>query len=108
MFFASHNEYVNHHARTIIVGITPGWTQMEKSIRLSKAYLEQELPQDEILNRVKKECRFAGSLRNNLIDNLIFYSVMKRNITQTLNNKVFENFKKRVEKEGERNERDQI
>lgn len=70
VFFASHNEYVNHLARIIIVGITPGWTQMEKSIRLSKGYLEQELPKDEILKRVKKECRFAGSLRNNLIEML--------------------------------------
>ncbi|KAA0546090.1 hypothetical protein FZW96_17400 [Bacillus sp. BGMRC 2118] len=70
MYYSPHNEYVNVEAKVVIVGITPGWFQMEKAVRLSKTYIENEMPIQEILRLVKRECRFAGMMRKNLIEML--------------------------------------
>jgi hypothetical protein len=70
IYFSAHNEYINGQAKVIILGITPGWSQMEKSIRLTKNLLEQDFDMEEIYKIVKKECRFAGSMRTNLIQML--------------------------------------
>ncbi|MBM6616869.1 hypothetical protein [Bacillus suaedaesalsae] len=70
MYFSPHNEYINVHAKVVIIGITPGWFQMEKAIRLCRMYLENDMPTYEILRLVKRECRFAGAMRRNLIQML--------------------------------------
>ncbi|WLD93851.1 hypothetical protein [Alkalihalobacillus sp. AL-G] len=70
IYFAAHNEYVNLDARILIVGITPGWFQMERSIRLAKQLTQTQTPYDDLIKEVKRECRFAGSLRTNLLEML--------------------------------------
>ncbi|MFD1735046.1 hypothetical protein ACFSCX_00570 [Bacillus salitolerans] len=67
VYYAAHNEYINQKAIVLIVGITPGWVQMEKSIWLAKRYLYENRSYEEIIKLVKSECRFAGSMRKNLI-----------------------------------------
>ena len=60
-------DYINVNASVIIVGITPGWSQMEKSF---KTVIEETTKNDDFssaLKKVKAECSFAGSMRNNLI-----------------------------------------
>ncbi|WP_257349867.1 hypothetical protein [Pseudalkalibacillus decolorationis] len=70
IYYAAHNEYVNRKARILIVGITPGWFQMERSIRLTRKLLLQHTAKEELIKEVKRECRFAGSMRKNLIEML--------------------------------------
>lgn len=60
-------EYINTNASIIIVGITPGWTQMEKGYKTFIECLSQGLSVDESMKSVKKEASFSGSMRNNLI-----------------------------------------
>jgi hypothetical protein len=68
IYYSPHNEYVNKMAKLVIVGITPGWTQMEQAIRMTKGYLEAGKSYIDILKSVKRFCRFSGSMRHNLIE----------------------------------------
>lgn len=70
IYYSAHNEMINKKADILIVGICPGFRQMEMSIRFSKQLLGKNFSDDEILKRVKSECRLFGSTRNNLIDML--------------------------------------
>ncbi|SDD11872.1 Uracil DNA glycosylase superfamily protein [Paenibacillus sp. UNCCL117] len=70
MYYAPHNEYVNHEARVVIIGITPGWTQMQIALEAARKGLEQQLNEKEIWKRAKAEARFAGAMRRNLISML--------------------------------------
>lgn len=67
IFYSPHNEYVNRNARVIILGITPGWTQMARAMMLAKIYLEENMPYNLILRRVNEEVRFYGSMRTYLL-----------------------------------------
>ncbi|MFC3885760.1 hypothetical protein ACFOU2_20695 [Bacillus songklensis] len=67
IFYAAHNEVVNEQAKVFIVGITPGWKQMERSIYTARKCLVQGLSLEETAQAVKKECRFFGSMRHNII-----------------------------------------
>jgi len=60
-------EYVNADAKIIIVGITPGWSQMEKSYRSAITTFNISQNWEEAIKEVKKQASFAGSMRNNLI-----------------------------------------
>ncbi|WP_082198311.1 uracil-DNA glycosylase family protein [Bacillus sp. FJAT-26390] len=60
-------EYVNERAKVMIIGITPGFTQMELAIRSAREDLLAGVPQDQIDQRAKKLASFAGSMRKNLI-----------------------------------------
>ncbi|MDZ5471043.1 hypothetical protein SM124_04685 (plasmid) [Bacillus sp. 31A1R] len=70
IFYSPHNEYVNLSAKILILGITPGWTQMECAIRHTRQYMEEENDIQTIFKRVKRDCRFYGSMRKNLISML--------------------------------------
>jgi hypothetical protein len=70
MYFAPHNEYLNPRASVLIVGITPGWTQMEVAFRMARLYLEQDLPTKEVCKKVKAAARFAGPMRKNMVEML--------------------------------------
>lgn len=37
IYYAAHNEIINEQARVFIIGITPGWTQMERSTRIQSS-----------------------------------------------------------------------
>lgn len=63
-------EYVNKRAKVMIIGITPGFTQMELAIRSAREDLLQGVPTVLIDRRAKKLASFAGSMRKNLIEML--------------------------------------
>lgn len=63
-------DYINLNASVIIVGITPGWTQMEQSFRTLIRALHENKGYQEALKKVKSESSFAGSMRVNLINML--------------------------------------
>jgi len=70
IYYAAHNEYFNPKAKIFIVGITPGFAQMETSIVTARRCIERHIPIEEIPYICKKEARFAGQLRKNIISML--------------------------------------
>jgi hypothetical protein len=60
-------DYINVKASLVIVGITPGWSQMEKSFKTIIKELSKIDDFSMALKKVKSESSFAGSMRNNLI-----------------------------------------
>ncbi|MFC5652591.1 uracil-DNA glycosylase family protein [Paenibacillus solisilvae] len=66
-YYAPHNEYVNLSAKIVIIGITPGWTQMRIAMQEARKGLEKGLADEEIGKRAKEEARFAGSMKHHLI-----------------------------------------
>lgn len=67
MYYAPHNEYINPSAKMIIIGLTPGFTQMGLAIQEAIIGLEAGLPDEEVCRTAKEAARFAGSMRNTLI-----------------------------------------
>ncbi|WP_102263039.1 hypothetical protein [Mesobacillus jeotgali] len=67
IYYCTHNEYVNKKARVFIIGITPGFQQMSKSIAVARQCLEENLSLDEVSYICKRESRFFGVLRRNII-----------------------------------------
>ena len=63
-------DYVNSAAQVVIVGITPGWTQMKLSYREARRALLEGVPCDEVNRRAKALARFAGRMRSNLVQML--------------------------------------
>lgn len=70
LYYCTHNEHINPNAKIFIVGITPGFNQMNKSIVMARKCIEEGIPLDEIPYLCKKEARFEGSLRKNLLEML--------------------------------------
>lgn len=70
IYYCTHNEYVNEGAKVFIVGITPGFQQMNKSIAAARYLIEQKRPLSEIPYLCKREARFSGIIRKNIIDML--------------------------------------
>jgi hypothetical protein len=66
MFYAPLDS-VNESARLIILGITPGWTQMELACRTARAALFAGKAMVEACLVAKQKASFAGSMRANLI-----------------------------------------
>lgn len=58
---------INTSAKIILVGVTPGWTQMEMAFRTARQVLATGLPDAEVLDRAKKAAAFAGTMRRNLV-----------------------------------------
>lgn len=60
-------DFVNTEARVVIVGITPGWTQMEIGFRQARAVLRNGGTSTQALQKAKRAASFAGAMRNNLV-----------------------------------------
>lgn len=60
-------DHVNENAKIVLIGITPGWAQMEIAYRCAKKGLQQGMSHIEVCAYAKREASFAGSMRNNLI-----------------------------------------
>ena len=58
---------VNPSAAIVLLGITPGWTQMEIAYRVARREVELGIPAEEICSRAKQNASFAGTMRTNLI-----------------------------------------
>lgn len=67
IYYSPHNEYINEKAKIIIVGITPGWSQMQRAYQTAKNGLEMRCLDEEICFQCKTESRFSGMIRKNLI-----------------------------------------
>lgn len=70
VYYAPHNEYVNTEAKIVIVGITPGWSQMQTAFKKMIDDLSLEIPINQALINTKMAASFAGSMRRNLVEML--------------------------------------
>ncbi len=70
IYYAPHNEIINENAKIFIVGITPGWTQTSIAYKTAQDGLIKKLNHEEIKKECKRNSRFAGSMRNNLLNML--------------------------------------
>jgi hypothetical protein len=59
-------EQINPGARVVLIGITPGFTQMRIAYEVARDGLRDGLSHEEILERVDETASFAGSMRSNL------------------------------------------
>ena len=76
IYYAPHNEIINKNAKVFIVGITPGWTQTSIAYKTAHKGLQNDMDFDEIKKECKRNSRFAGSMRKNLIE--MFKKHMKK------------------------------
>ena len=60
-------DYVNEHARVILMGITPGRFQYWKACVVARDGIAAGLPEVEILRRVKESASFSGPMRKHLV-----------------------------------------
>ncbi|PLT48205.1 hypothetical protein NYE40_23075 [Paenibacillus sp. FSL W8-1187] len=67
IYYAPHNELAAPDARLIIAGLTPGWRQMEISLRAMRACLAAGAPPAEACRQARREARFAGPMRTDLL-----------------------------------------
>lgn len=70
IYYAPHNETINNNAKIFIVGITPGWTQTSIAYKTAHNGLINNLEPELIKKECKRNSRFAGSMRKNLIEML--------------------------------------
>ena len=63
-------DYINPEAKVVLLGITPGWTQMESAYQEARRALLEEAHRDEDCRRAKSRASFAGPMRRNLIQML--------------------------------------
>src|SRR5690606_4431370 len=60
-------EYVNREARVVIVGITPGQTQMLNAVKEAHRQLNLATDEQSTLRAAKSTGAFSGSMRPNLV-----------------------------------------
>lgn len=67
MYYAPHNDYINRHAKIVIVGITPGWQQMKVAYEQAVKSIQLGHNQEQVTKHAKVAASFTGSMRKNLI-----------------------------------------
>ena len=60
-------EYINQKARIVIVGITPGRTQMVNALRECRHQLDAGADDQQVLKAAKQTGAFSGAMRPNLV-----------------------------------------
>jgi hypothetical protein len=60
-------DYVNPDAKVVLIGITPGWRQIEIAYRAAQQALADGNTPQQICQRAKVRASFAGAMRRNLI-----------------------------------------
>ncbi len=63
-------DHVNESARLVLVGLTPGWTQMNVSFAEARGAITDDESDDDVLKRAKRVASFSGSMRTNLVSML--------------------------------------
>lgn len=80
-------DHINTKASIVIVGITPGWSQMEKAFRTVITELHDGSSYELASRKVKSEASFAGSMRTNLtkmLDELKLHEKLRLHSTAAL------------------------
>lgn len=67
MYYAPHNEYMNEAASIMLVGITPGFTQMKVALAEAKLAVLEGCKPEVVCQRAKQKASYAGTMRSNLI-----------------------------------------
>ena len=62
--------HLNPNARLALVGLTPGWTQMEEAFRAARSGLSSGLAGHALFDHVDKVASFSGPMRRNLVEML--------------------------------------
>lgn len=62
--------YVNPTARVVLMGLTPGWTQMEQAFRAAKQGIVKGLQGEALFRHIATTGSFSGPMRNNLVSML--------------------------------------
>lgn len=70
-------DFVNDKAKVVIVGITPGFTQLKNAYAALQNSLRSGKTIDESLVKVKSDASFSGSMRSNLIEMLDYVGIHK-------------------------------
>ncbi|MGG4480541.1 hypothetical protein ACM7Q1_06900 [Paenibacillus illinoisensis] len=70
MYYSPHNEYINSSAKIMLVGITPGWQQMEIAFRTAVQALKRQATYETACQEAKFAARMAGVMRTNVIQML--------------------------------------
>jgi len=60
-------DYVNTNAKVVLIGITPGWQQIQIAYRAAQQGLADGNTPQQICQRAKVSASFAGAMRRNLI-----------------------------------------
>lgn len=63
-------EYINQDAKLILVGITPGGTQMNRALNAARSAIIGGTSVSEAIRHVKREGSFSGKMRPNIINTL--------------------------------------
>ncbi|MGH7907200.1 MAG: uracil-DNA glycosylase family protein [Candidatus Binataceae bacterium] len=61
---------LNPGARVVLIGLTPGWTQMELAFRAAKQGLTEGLTGEALFDRIETTASFGGPMRANLVQML--------------------------------------
>ena len=62
--------YLNQNARVVLVGLTPGWTQMEEAFRAAKLGLAKGLDGEALFHHIDMTGSVSGAMRKNLVSML--------------------------------------
>lgn len=63
-------DYIKTDARLAIIGITPGWTQMELACRTFREGMRDQKSMPHICAELERRASFAGSMKKNLVSML--------------------------------------
>lgn len=63
-------EYLNTKAKLVLVGITPGGTQMNRALNAARTALANRTPIEAAVRHVKREGSFSGTMRPNIVATL--------------------------------------
>lgn len=70
LYYAPHNDVIFEQARLMIVGLTPGFHQMQIALAEAQAAIQEGDSDEHACLRAKRSARFAGAMRKHLISML--------------------------------------
>lgn len=62
--------YLSRSTRVLLIGLTPGWTQMERAFRAAKIGLENGLDGEALFHYIDVSGSFSGPMRSSLVSML--------------------------------------
>lgn len=70
-------DHINANAKVVIVGITPGFTQLKNALIAAQSNIKAGKSLEETLIDIKNKAAFSGAMRKNLVDMLDFVGIQK-------------------------------